>query len=137
MRTIEHFVNGKKYSGNSKRTSSVYNPATGEVSAKVKLGSLDDLNYSVEKAQKAFQLWSTTPPLQRARVLFKFKELIEKNDDELIKIIVSEHGKVYEDAKGSLTRGLEVVEYACVIPQMLGEFTENGKMLIAGHLDSH
>ena len=66
------------------------------------------------------------PPLHRARVIFKFKELIEKNSDELTKIIVSEHGKVYEDAKGSLTRGLEVVEYACGIPQLLkGEFTEN------------
>ena len=126
MKTIEHFVNGKKFSGSSKRLSSIFNPATGEQTAKVKLGSAEDLNYSVEKAKKAFLNWSSTPPLQRARVLFKFKELIEKNNDELIKIIVSEHGKVYEDAKGSLTRGLEVVEYACGIPQMLkGEFTEN------------
>ena len=126
MKTIEHFVNGEKFSGSSKRLSSIFNPATGEQTAKVKLGSAEDLNYSVEKAKKAFLNWSSTPPLQRARVLFKFKELIEKNSDELIKIIVSEHGKVYEDAKGSLTRGLEVVEYACGIPQMLkGEFTEN------------
>ena len=78
------------------------------------------------KLQKSFLPWSNTPPLQRARIMFKFKELIEKNYDELTKIIVSEHGKVYEDAKGSLARGLEVVEYACGIPQMLkGEFTEN------------
>ena len=126
MKTIEHFVDGKKYSGNSKRLSSVYNPATGEETSKVKLGSLDDLNKATQAAQEAFLTWSNTPPLQRARVLFKFKELIEKNEDELVKIIVSEHGKVYEDAKGSLTRGLEVVEYACGIPQMLkGEFTEN------------
>ncbi len=126
MKLIEHFVNGERYSGNSKRYASVYNPATGEETAKVKLGSTEDLNNSVEKAKKAFLAWSNTPPLQRARILFKYKELIEKNSDELIKIIVSEHGKVYEDAKGSLTRGLEVVEYACGIPQMLkGEFTEN------------
>jgi malonate-semialdehyde dehydrogenase (acetylating)/methylmalonate-semialdehyde dehydrogenase len=126
MKIIEHFIGGKKYSGTSKRFSSVYNPATGEQTAKVKLAHSDDLNKTVEIAKKAFLGWSNTPPLQRARVLFKFKELIEKNDDELIKIIVSEHGKVYEDAKGSLTRGLEVVEYACGIPQMLkGEFTEN------------
>ncbi len=126
MKIIDHFVEGKKYSGNSKRTSFIYNPATGEATAKVKLGSTEDLNNAVEVAQQAFFSWSNTPPLQRARVLFKFKELIEKNEDELIKIIVSEHGKVYEDAKGSLTRGLEVVEYACGIPQMLkGEFTEN------------
>tara|TARA_X000001036_G_scaffold230669_1_gene215545 strand:+ start:3659 stop:5152 length:1494 start_codon:yes stop_codon:yes gene_type:complete len=126
MNIIEHFVDGKKYSGNSKRLSSVYNPATGEETSKVKLGCLDDLNKATQVAQEAFLTWSNTPPLQRARVLFKFKELIEKNEDELVKIIVSEHGKVYEDAKGSLTRGLEVVEYACGIPQMLkGEFTEN------------
>ena len=126
MKIIEHFIGGKEYSGSSKRLSSVYNPATGEETAKVKLGSTEDLNRSAEVAQKALASWSNTPPLQRARVLFKFKELIEKNEDELTKIIVSEHGKVYEDAKGSLTRGLEVVEYACGIPQMLkGEFTEN------------
>ena len=126
MKIIEHFVNGKQYPGSSKRTSPVFNPATGEETAQVKLGNLKDLNQIVEKAQKAFYSWSNTPPLQRARVLFKYKELIEKNSDLLIKIIVSEHGKVYEDARGSLTRGLEVVEYACGIPQMLkGEFTEN------------
>ena len=126
MTTIEHFIDGKKYSGNSKRLSSIYNPATGEETAKVHLGSSEDLHKAVESSKSAFLDWSSTPPLQRARVLFKFKELIEKNADELTKIIVSEHGKVYEDAKGSLTRGLEVVEYACGIPQMLkGEFTEN------------
>ena len=126
MKIIEHFIGGKEYSGISKRLSSVYNPATGEETAKVKLGSTEDLNRSVEVAQKALANWSNTPPLQRARVLFKFKELIEKNEDELVRIIVSEHGKVYEDAKGSLTRGLEVVEFACGIPQMLkGDFTEN------------
>ena len=126
MKIIDHFVEGKKYSGNSKRNSFIYNPATGEVTAKVKLGSTEDLNNAVAVAQQAFLNWSNTPPLQRARVLFKFKELIEKNEDEIIKIIVSEHGKVYEDARGSLKRGLEVVEYACGIPQMLkGEFTEN------------
>ena len=126
MKIIEHFVGGNKYSGNSKRSSIVYDPSIGEETAKVKLGSQEDINKAVETAREAFIKWSNTPPLQRARVLFKFKELIEKNEDELIKLIVSEHGKVYEDAKGSLTRGLEVVEYACGIPQMLkGEFTEN------------
>ena len=104
----------------------MFNPATGEQSAEVKLASTKDVNDAVSNAHKAFVSWSEKPPLQRARVMFKFKELIEKNYDELTKIIVSEHGKVYEDAKGSLTRGLEVVEYACGIPQMLkGEFTEN------------
>ena len=126
MRTIEHFVDGKSFSGESKRFGKVFNPATGEQSAEVKLANKEDVNTAVANAQKAFESWSNKPPLQRARVMFKFKELIEKNSDELTKIIVSEHGKVYEDARGSLTRGLEVVEYACGIPQMLkGEFTEN------------
>ena len=101
MKTIEHFVGGKSFSGESKRTSQVFNPATGEQSAEVKLASTKDVNQAVESAKKAFDSWANTPPLQRARVMFKFKELIEKNTDELTKIIVAEHGKVYEDAKGS------------------------------------
>ena len=126
MKIIQHFVDGKKFLGDSKRVGKVFNPATGEQSAEVKLASTKDVNEAVSKASKAFVSWSNKPPLQRARVMFKFKELIEKNSDELTKIIVSEHGKVYEDAKGSLTRGLEVVEFACGIPQLLkGEFTEN------------
>jgi malonate-semialdehyde dehydrogenase (acetylating)/methylmalonate-semialdehyde dehydrogenase len=126
MKNIHHFVNGKIFEGESKKTSDVYNPATGEVSAKVTLATKKDVDAVVDIAQQAFHSWSNTPPLQRARVLFKFKELIEKNSDELTKIIVSEHGKVYDDAKGSLIRGLEVVEFACGIPHLLkGEFTEN------------
>ncbi len=90
------------------------------------MGSKSDLDDAVNIAKKAFETWSLKPPIQRARIMFKFKELIEKNSDELAKMIVSEHGKVYEDAKGSLTRGLEVVEFTCGIPQVLkGEFTEN------------
>ncbi len=126
MKLIEHFINGKKFSGDSKRTGKVFNPATGEQTAEVKLGNDKDLISAVMSAKNAFKSWSNKPPIQRARIMFKFKDLIEKNSDELTKIIVSEHGKVYEDARGSLNRGLEVVEYACGIPQMLkGEFTEN------------
>ena len=126
MDLIEHFGNGKKFSGDSKKTGKVFNPATGEQSAEVKLASSADLNKAVENSVNALESWSNKPPLQRARVMFKFKELIEKNSDELTKLIVSEHGKVYEDAKGSLTRGLEVVEFACGIPHLLkGEFSEN------------
>jgi len=126
MNKIKHYIGGKLFDGNSKRTGKVFNPATGEQSSEVLLGTKEDLNLTVEIAEKAFLSWSKKPPLHRARVMFKFKELIEKNSDELTKIIVNEHGKVYEDAKGSLTRGLEVVEYACGIPQLLkGEFTEN------------
>ena len=126
MRLIEHFVGGKIIPGSSDKKGKVYNPATGEQESEVRLATKSDLDQAVEVAKKAFETWSLKPSLQRARIMFKFKELIEKNSDELTKIIVSEHGKVYEDARGSLTRGLEVVEYACGIPQMLkGEFTEN------------
>ena len=126
MNIIEHFVNGQKFLGDSKRTSKVFNPATGEQSAEVRLASAQDIDTAVEAAKIAFDSWSKKPPLQRARVMFKFKEIIEKNFEELTKIIVSEHGKVFDDAKGEITRGLEVVEFACGIPQLLkGEFTEN------------
>ena len=126
MSVIKHFVDGKSYEGSSKRTSKVFNPATGETISNVILASKADVDFSVNKAQKAFHEWSNKPPVIRARVLFKYKEIIEKNSDLLTKLIVNEHGKVYEDAKGSLTRGLEVVEFACGIPHLLkGEFTEN------------
>ena len=126
MNLIEHYINGKPYSGSSDKKGKILNPATGKQESEVILGSKVDLDLAVEKAKKAFESWSNVTPLQRARIIFKFKELIEKNSDELTKLIVNEHGKVYEDAKGSLTRGLEVVEFACGIPQMLkGEFTEN------------
>ncbi len=112
MNLIKHFVGGKITPGNSERKGKVFNPATGEQESEVILASKSDLDGAVEIAQKAFETWSLNPPLQRARIMFKFKELIEKNFDELAKLIVSEHGKVYEDAKGSLIRGLEVVEFA-------------------------
>ena len=126
MNIINHFVGGKVIDGTSQRKGQVFNPATGEQESEVILASKPDLDKTVEIAKKAFETWSLKPALQRARIMFKFKELIEKNFDELTKLIVSEHGKVYEDAKGSLIRGLEVVEFACGIPHVLkGEFSEN------------
>ena len=126
MKLIEHYVNGKIIPGSSDRKGKVFNPATGEQETEVRLASKSDLNDTVEVAKKAFETWSLKPSLQRARIIFKFKELVEKNSEELTKLIVSEHGKVYEDAKGSLTRGLEVVEFACGIPHLLkGEYSEN------------
>ena len=126
MNLIEHFINGKTTKGSSKKTSKVFNPATGEQTSEVNLASKADVDLAVQKAKQAFTDWGRKPPAQRARIIFKFKELIEKNLDEITKLIVSEHGKVYEDAKGSLTRGLEVVEFACGIPHLLkGEFAEN------------
>ena len=126
MNIIKHFVGGKVIDGTSRRKGQVFNPATGEQESEVILATKSDLDKTVEIAKKAFEIWSLKPALQRARIMFKFKELIEKNFDELTKLIVSEHGKVYEDAKGSLIRGLEVVEFACGIPHVLkGEFSEN------------
>ena len=126
MKLIEHFVGGKIIPGTSNKKGKVFNPATGDQEKEVRIASKKDLDSAVEVAKKAFQEWSVKPSLVRARVMFKFKELIEKNSDELTQLIVNEHGKVYEDAKGSLTRGLEVVEFACGIPHLLkGEFSEN------------
>ena len=126
MNLIEHFIEGKIVSGTSDRIGKVFNPAIGKQESEVRLGTKQDLDLAVQKAKKAFETWSNVTPIQRARIIFKYKEIIEKNSDLLAKMIVSEHGKVYEDAKGSLTRGLEVVEFACGIPQMLkGDFTEN------------
>ena len=118
MNLIQHFVNGKITPSKSERSGKIFNPATGDQESEVKLGSKLDLDNAVQIAKKAFETWSLKPPIQRARIMFKFKELIEKNSDELTKMIVSEHGKVYEDAKGSLSRGLEVVEFACGIPMV-------------------
>ena len=85
MKTIHHFVDGKSFSGDSKRLGKVFNPATGEQSAEVKMASNKDVNDAVANAKKAFESWSNKPPLQRARVMFKFKELIEKNSRNLLK----------------------------------------------------
>jgi malonate-semialdehyde dehydrogenase (acetylating)/methylmalonate-semialdehyde dehydrogenase len=103
----------------------VYNPATGQVQALVPLANSAELNAAVASAEAAFPAWAAQPPLRRARVLFRFRELFEQHLDELAAVITSEHGKVLSDAKGEATRGLEVVEFATGIPQMLkGEFSE-------------
>lgn len=126
MRSIDHFIDGRLVPGKSGRTGDVYDPATGHVSAKVAFASAEEVSSAVAAAARAFPAWAATPPLRRARVLFRFKDLIEKNLDALAAIVTSEHGKVLSDAKGSVTRGLEVVEFACGIPHLLkGEFTNN------------
>jgi malonate-semialdehyde dehydrogenase (acetylating)/methylmalonate-semialdehyde dehydrogenase len=126
MRTIPHFIGGKEVAGTSGRFSDVFNPATGEVQAKVALASKAELDGAVKVAAEAYRTWSAVTPLQRARVMFRFKDLLEENMDKMAAIVTAEHGKVLSDAKGSITRGLEVVEFACGIPQLLkGEFAEN------------
>jgi len=125
LRTVPHWINGRAVVGASGRSGNVYNPATGEVQATVPFATPAELNAAVEAAAAAFPDWSSQPPLRRARVLFRFRELFEQNIDKLAAILTSEHGKVLSDAKGEATRGLEVVEFATGIPQLLkGEFTE-------------
>ena len=121
---ITHFINGKT-GASSSRTRPVFNPATGAQSARVVLASASEVEHAIACAAAAFPAWAATSPLQRARVLFRFKALVEAHADELASIIVREHGKVLDDARGELTRGLEVVEFACGIPHLLkGEHSE-------------
>ncbi|MBV8535440.1 MAG: CoA-acylating methylmalonate-semialdehyde dehydrogenase [Alphaproteobacteria bacterium] len=123
---LTHYIHGKHVSGKSGRVSDVFNPATGELSAKLPLASRAEVDAAVQSAKKAFPGWAKTTPLSRARVMFKYKELLEKNRDKLAALIGSEHGKVLADATGEVTRGIEVVEFVCGIPHLLkGEFTEN------------
>ena len=123
MRSIEHFINGQSLSEGS-RSSDVWNPSQGEVQATVNLGTTMTLQKAVDAALAAQPAWAATNPQRRARVMFKFKELIEANMQELAELLASEHGKVVADAKGDVQRGLEVIEYTCGIPQALkGEYT--------------
>ncbi len=125
-RTIWHWVGGKSSESRSNRFGDVFNPATGEVQARVSLASKAEVDAAVAAAAAAFPKWSQTPPLQRARILFRFKNLVEENMEKLAAAITAEHGKVLSDARGSCIRGLEVVEFACGIPHLLkGDFTEN------------
>jgi malonate-semialdehyde dehydrogenase (acetylating)/methylmalonate-semialdehyde dehydrogenase len=122
---IGHWINGRRVEGGSGRLGDVFNPATGERVRQVAFASAAEIDTAVVAAAKAFPDWSATPPLSRARILFKFRELVEKNADRIAALITAEHGKILSDAKGELTRGLEVVEFATGIPQLLkGEFTE-------------
>ena len=122
---IGHFIGGHSVIPEAGRSSPVFNPATGAVTANVALASTEDLNRAVAAAHAAFPGWAATSPLRRARIMFKYKELLEKNIDQLASLITNEHGKVLSDAKGEIQRGIEVVEFACGIPQLLkGEYTE-------------
>jgi malonate-semialdehyde dehydrogenase (acetylating)/methylmalonate-semialdehyde dehydrogenase len=124
MRIIDHFIAGPA-GGGAARTSDVFDPNTGQVQAKVSLGAQADLDRAVAAAQAAQPGWAATNPQRRARVMFNFKALVEKNMDELAHLLSSEHGKVIADSKGDIQRGLEVVEFACGIPHVLkGEYTQ-------------
>ncbi len=125
MREVKHFIAGKSTIGHSRREGEIFNPNTGQVQASVCLGGADDIAAAVEAAQKVQPEWAATNPQRRARVMFKFKQLLEDNMDELAALLSSEHGKVIADSKGDVQRGLEVIEFACGIPHLLkGEYTE-------------
>src|SRR5262249_39492946 len=131
---ISHWIGGRAVPGSSARTGEVFNPTTGAVAARVAFASDEDVGAAVAAAKEASRSWASTPALRRARVLFRFKELLEKAADEVARLISREHGKTVSDAHGEVTRGLEVVEFACGIPHLLkGEFSEN----VGGRVDAY
>jgi malonate-semialdehyde dehydrogenase (acetylating) / methylmalonate-semialdehyde dehydrogenase len=122
--TIGHYIGGQHHAGSGAGVPS-YNPASGARTGTIALATPDDVDAAVKAAEAAFPAWAQTPPLKRARVMFRFKELLERDMRKLAAVITREHGKVLSDAQGELVRGLEVVEYACGIPELLkGDYTE-------------
>ncbi|KQP88037.1 CoA-acylating methylmalonate-semialdehyde dehydrogenase [Methylobacterium sp. Leaf117] len=132
--TISHFIGGRTVAGTGTRSAPVFNPATGEETGRVALASTADVNTAVAAAKAVARTWASTTPLRRARILNAFLRIAEDRIDELAALITAEHGKVLSDAKGEIQRGLEVVEFATGIPQLLkGEVTEN----VGTRVDSH
>ncbi|WP_137921039.1 CoA-acylating methylmalonate-semialdehyde dehydrogenase [Hydrogenophaga sp. 2FB] len=122
---IDHFINGRMVANTSGRTQDVTNPATGTVTGAAGLASAAEVGAAVAAAQAAFPAWADTPPIRRSRVMFKFLELLNKHKDELAHLITAEHGKVFTDAQGEVSRGIDIVEFACGMPQLLkGDFTD-------------
>jgi len=125
VQTIGHLINGEMVN-NDNRSQDVFNPATGEATKKVALASKKTVEQAISAAQAAFPAWRNTPPVKRARVMFRFKELLEQNSDKICKLIGEEHGKISHDAAGELQRGIENIEYACGAPELLkGEHSKN------------
>ncbi|MGQ0385232.1 MAG: CoA-acylating methylmalonate-semialdehyde dehydrogenase [Gammaproteobacteria bacterium] len=130
---IGHYVGGRRIGGGSGRTLPVYNPALGVATTEVALANADETRAAIANARAALPGWAAVPPLRRARVLFKFRDLVERHAEELAGILTREHGKVLSDARGEVTRGLEIVEFACGIPHLLkGEFSDS----VGGGIDS-
>ncbi|WP_397535646.1 CoA-acylating methylmalonate-semialdehyde dehydrogenase [Roseateles sp.] len=122
---LTHYIGGAAVPASSGRTQAVYNPTTGAVARQLQLGSAEDVDKAVANAQAAFPAWADSPPLRRARVMFKFLELLNKHRDDIAAMITAEHGKVFTDAQGEVTRGIDIVEFACGVPQLLkGDYTE-------------
>ena len=133
LRQIAHFIDGNEAASTGARFGHVYDPALGSIAAHVALANGQDVNAAVASARKAFPAWSETPPLKRARILFNFKALLDAHADEFAGLITREHGKVFSDAKGEVTRGTEVVEFACAAPHLLkGQYSDQ----IGGGIDN-
>jgi len=125
MKQVHHFISGTHKAGSDTRIGDIFDPGTGQVQAQVCMGTPADLDEAVQAALAAQPEWAATNPQRRARVMFRFKELLEANMDELAELLSSEHGKVIADSKGDIQRGLEVIEFACGIPHLLkGEYTQ-------------
>jgi malonate-semialdehyde dehydrogenase (acetylating) / methylmalonate-semialdehyde dehydrogenase len=122
---IGHHINGRAVASTSGRSQAVYNPATGAVARQVALASAAEVNAAVAAGVAAFPAWSDMPPIRRSRIMFKFLELMNQHRDTLASIITAEHGKVFTDAQGEVSRGIDIIEFACGIPQLLkGDYTE-------------
>jgi len=131
---LTHFINGARVAGTSGNTQDVFNPATGQAIHQVPLANASEVKAAIASAHAAFPAWAATAPAKRARVMFKFRELLYIHADELAELVSKEHGKTLDDAKGELMRGVEVVEFACGISQILkGEFSDS----VATNVDTH
>ncbi|HAR06807.1 MAG TPA: methylmalonate-semialdehyde dehydrogenase (CoA acylating), partial [Cobetia sp.] len=125
MKTLGHLINGN-IDHSEGRTQDIFNPSTGEVGGQVRLASKATVEEAIAAAEAAFPEWRNTPPIKRARVMFRFKQLLEEHADEIARLIGQEHGKICHDALGELQRGIENVEYACSAPELLkGEHSRN------------
>ena len=134
MKKISHFIDGKIYSDGKSRMSPIFNPAIGEKIAEVELASKATVEMAIKSSEKAFQKWSKTTPINRARILAKFKDLLIQNMNDLAEMVSEQHGKTIADAKGSIQRGIEVVEYATGITDSLkGDHSAN----VGTNVDSH
>ena len=134
MQTIQNAIAGKLTTSTSSRSQPVFNPATGEQSATLLLSTVDEVNEAVAAAKAALPAWANTPPMKRARIMFRFKQLLDEHADDLAREISKEHGKVHDDALGEVARGIDVVDFACGIPHLLkGEFSRN----VGPNIDSY
>ena len=126
MKPIQHHIDGHTYAGNPERKDAVTNPATGEVTGQVSLGSIADVDAAVASAAKASESWRHTSLAKRSKILFAFRELVDRHTDDIARLLTAEHGKVLSDARGEVQRGLEVIEFACGVPHLQkGEYSEN------------